>query len=181
MGKFKYPNTYTHQNGECIIHCFDCTGQSTGDIIIDESDFLNVSQYQWHIEKSRNNLKYAQTIIGKRPNKRTMRLHRLILSSLEQIDHINHNGLDNRRVNLRICTNAENNRNKQSNRNPKSGHTGIRYNEKTDSYYVRIMVDKKEISLGHYKTLDEAIAARTAGEIRYFGEFRFKDNNCNEQ
>ena len=90
-----------------------------------------------------------------------------------QIDHINHNGLDNRKCNLRICTNAENNRNKRFERNPRSGYTGIRYNSKTGSYYVRIMVNKKEISLGAYKSIEEAIEARKKGEEKYFGNFKY--------
>ena len=91
-----------------------------------------------------------------------------------QIDHINHNGLDNRKCNLRICTNAENNRNKDFKRSPISGYTGIRYNSKVQNYYVRIMVNKKEISLGAYKTLENAIKARIEGEEKYFGNFRYK-------
>ena len=91
-----------------------------------------------------------------------------------QIGHINHNGLDNRKCNLRICSNAENNRNKDFKRNPISGHKGIRYNHKTQSYYVRIMVNKKEISLGAYKTIEDAIKARIREEEKYFGSFRYK-------
>lgn len=94
-----------------------------------------------------------------------------------QVDHINHNGLDNRMTNLRPCNNAENNRNKPSYKRPKSGYTGIRYNSKVGSYYVRIMVNKKEISLGAYKTVEEALKARKEGEEKYFGDFRFKENN----
>ena len=99
-------------------------------------------------------------------------MHRLLLPNSIQVDHINHNGLDNRKCNLRPCNNAENNRNKKFSRNPKSGYTGIRYNEKSNSYYVRIMVNKKEISLGVYKNIEDAIQARKEGESKYFKEFK---------
>ena len=170
MGKFKYPNTYTHNSelNTCSIHCYNYKGEETGTVLIDDSDFNLVSSYQWHIEKSHSSVKYAQAIL---PNKKTLRLHNLLLPESEQVDHINRDGLDNRRSNLRACNNAQNNRNKIPTTNPRSGHVGIRFNERAGSYYVRIMVNKKEISLGHYADLESAIAARKEGERRYFGEF----------
>lgn len=165
----KYRNQYRFEGDICYIDCFDKFGNLTGSIIIDSEDYNLVSIYQWHIEHSRKNIFYAQASFkGK-----TMRMHKFILPNSIQIDHINHNGLDNRRCNLRPCNNAENNRNKNFSRNPKSGHVGIRYNEKANSYYVRIMVNKKEISLGAYKNIEDAIQARKEGETKYFKEFKY--------
>lgn len=165
-------NIYRISGNTVYIDCFGIKGHLTGTILIDKEDLEKVSVYKWHIEHSRKTVDYAQISL---PGK-TLRLHRLIMQTDLQIDHINHNGLDNRKCNLRICTNQENNFNKNHNRNPKSGYTGIRYNEKADSYYVRIMVNKKEISLGHYKTLEEALLARKNGELTYFGEFTYKNS-----
>lgn len=170
MGSFKYANIYRVENSICYIDCFNYRGDLTGTITIDLEDVNKVNTYQWHIEKSHSGIKYAQAIL---PNKKTLRMHRLFLPNSTQVDHINNNGLDNRKSNLRSCNNAENNRNKKFHRNPLSGYTGIRYNPRADSYYVRIMVNKKEISLGHYKNIDDAIAARKAGEERYFGAFKY--------
>lgn len=170
MAKTK-ANIYRILGNTVYIDCFGIKGTLTGTILIDKEDLEKVSTYKWHVEKSRKTINYAQTSL---PGK-TLRLHRLIMQSDLQIDHINHNGLDNRKCNLRTCTNAENNRNKKTNFNPKSGYTGIRYNEKCNSYYVRIMVNKKKISLGHYKSLEDALAARKAGEIKYFGEYSYKE------
>lgn len=168
----KYRNEYEILEDTVLITCFNKNGESTGTIIVDKEDFEKVSKYQWHIDNSRTNIKYAQAnlLCG------TIRMHKLILPSELQIDHINHNGLDNRKCNLRICSNAENNRNKNFQRNPLSGYTGIRHNPKTGSYYVRIMVNKKEISLGAYKDIKEAIKARKEGEEKYFGEFKYKED-----
>ena len=166
----KYRNTYEETEEVVIISCYNKIGKITGKILIDKDDFDKVKHYQWHVENSRPSIQYAQASIPKG----TIRLHKLIMPSNLQIDHINHNGLDNRKCNLRICTNAENNRNKDFKRNPVSGHKGIRYNPKVQSYYVRIMVNKKEISLGAYKTLENAIKARIEGEEKYFGNFRYK-------
>ena len=166
----KYRNKYKHLEDIVIITCFNKHGEITGTITIDIEDFDKVSKYQWHIENSRPNIQYAQASL----KGRTLRMHKLIISSNLQIDHINHNGLDNRKSNLRICNNAENNRNKDFKRNPISGYVGIRYNPKVGSYYVRIMVNKKEISLGAYKTLEGAIEARKKGEEKHFGNFAYK-------
>ncbi len=173
----KYVNQFRFEGSLCYIDCFNTKGILRGTIIIDKEDYDLVKNYQWHIENSRRDLQYGQTTIrGVTPIK-TMRIHRMLMPDSIQIDHINHNGLDNRRCNLRACNNRENNCNKNFQMNSKSGYTGIRYNEKVGSYYVRIMVHKKEISLGHYKTLEEALEARKQGEIRYFGDFRYINNS----
>lgn len=161
----KYPNIYRIEDGITYIDCFSARGELTGTIIIDTEDLPKVQSYKWHIDNSRPSLQYAQASL----NNSTVRIHKLIMPSLQQIDHINHNGLDNRKSNLREATNAENNRNKKID-NP---NRGIRYNSKVGSYYVRIMVNKKEISLGAYKTLEEARQARIDGEIKYFGNYRY--------
>lgn len=164
----RYKNQYRFKNNVCYIDCFNKFGNLIGSIIIDLEDYNLVNIYQWHIEHSRKNIFYAQASY----KSKTIRMHRLLLPNSIQVDHINHNGLDNRKCNLRPCNNAENNRNKKFSRNPKSGYTGIRYNEKSNSYYVRIMVNKKEISLGVYKNIEDAIQARKEGESKYFKEFK---------
>ena len=169
----KYLNQYRFEGDICYIDCFDVKGNLRGSIIIDKEDYDIMKVHQWHIDNSRRNLQYAQTTIKSSIPPKTLRMHRLLMPDSPQIDHINHNGLDNRKENLRACNNRENNCNKNFQRNPKSGYTGIRYNEKVGSYYVRIMVHKKQISLGHYKTLEEALEARRQGEIKYFGNFRY--------
>ena len=172
----KYVNRFRFKDEVCYIDCFDTKGTLKGTIIIDKEDYDLVKEHQWHVEKARRNLQYGQTTIKGSVPAKTVRMHRMLIPEAIQIDHINHNGLDNRRCNLRACNNRENNCNKNFQMNPKSGHTGIRYNEKASSYYVRIMVHKKEISLGHYKTIEEALEARKQGEIKYFGNFRYNRN-----
>ena len=171
-----YKNKYKFIEDVCYIDCFNTKGILTGSLIIDKDDYDLVKDYQWHIENSRKSLQYGQASTnGKLPTK-TIRIHRLLILNSTQVDRINHNGLDNRRKNLRICNNRENNCNKDfSKKPPKSGYTGIRYNDKAKSYYVRIMVNKKEVSLGHFKSLEEAVEARQQGEIKYFGKFKYNE------
>lgn len=174
----KYRNTYepvTVDGVVCYyIVCYTVNGQIVGKILIDGDNLSKCQSYQWHIEKlHKRNIKYAATNC----NKKTLRLHRYITNADKQmqVDHINHNGLDNRIVNLRICNNRENNCNKDFSKfkNASKIATGIR--KIRDRYFARIMVNKKEISLGGFSTLEEAKQARKAAEIKYFKEYKYAE------
>lgn len=159
----KYINKYENKESYYIIHCFNKDNVFLGDILFDSSDYSIIKEYKWHIEKSHSDISYAAcTQKGK-----TLRMHRLLMPNAIQIDHINHNGLDNRRQNLRACTNRENNLNKKGNLD-----RGIRILP-NGRFYVRIMVHKKELNLGTYDTIEEARKAREGAEKKYFGEFRY--------
>lgn len=157
-----------------LIWCFSSKGKITGRIIIDEQDFSICRQFRWHIEKYQNRtMQYGAAMF----NGKVLRIHRLIMRAPAQmqVDHINHDGLDNRRCNLRVCSNRDNNCNKDFTSSPYASKlgTGIRYYK--GRYYARIMVYKKEISLGGYATLEEAKAARAQAERKYFGKFRYDE------
>lgn len=99
------------------------------------------------------------------------RYHRHLFNFPKQIiDHINRNKLDNRKVNLRLCSPKENSRNLSLAKNNKTGVTGVR-KTKYGKWNARITVDRKEIYLGNYDTLEEAAKARKEAENKYFGEF----------
>ena len=92
------------------------------------------------------------------------------------VDHINHNKLDNRKINLRICNNKQNVRNSSSSKNNNLGVLGVGVRP-SGRYRARIMVNRKEIALGTYDTLEEAKKAREKGEKKYFGDYApFKNN-----
>lgn len=91
-----------------------------------------------------------------------------------RVDHINGNGLDNRRSNLRIADAAQNGWNRTKlNKNNKSGVHGVR--AIGSSWSAHIFVRRKSIHLGTFKTLEEAAKARRRAEKKYFGEFAPRD------
>jgi hypothetical protein len=89
-----------------------------------------------------------------------------------EIDHINGNRSDNRIANLRVVDRSKNNMNSCIRGNNKSGVTGVSFRKDTEKWHARITVEKRIILLGNFDNIGEAIAARQAAEVRYFGEYR---------
>ena len=85
----------------------------------------------------------------------------------DQIDHINHDPTDNRIINLREASNTENQKNRTLNKNNTTGHTGVSWYEKENKYRARIKINSKEIWLGSYDSLEEAVEARHLANINY--------------
>ncbi|MGU7923375.1 HNH endonuclease [Streptococcus suis] len=86
------------------------------------------------------------------------------------VDHVNGNKLDNRRTNLRICTPHQNSFNSCVSKNNKLGVKGVSLTPH-GRYRARIMVNRKEIRLGHFEKIEDAITARKKAEKKYFGEY----------
>ena len=85
----------------------------------------------------------------------------------DQIDHINHDATDNRIINLREVSGFENQKNRTLNKNSTTGYTGVSWYKKENKYRARIKINSKEIYLGSYASLEEAIKARELANINY--------------
>lgn len=93
----------------------------------------------------------------------THRIHKLIMTPPKgkYVDHINGNKLDNRRSNLRICTNQLNSLNRSGlNKNNKSGCRGVYWDKTTKSWSAQIKIDYKTRRIGRYKTFEDAVNAQ---------------------
>ena len=97
-------------------------------------------------------------------------MHRFIMNfpKGKYVDHINHNTLDNRKCNLRICNNADNIRNGKIRTNNKSGYNGICFDKSRNKWLAGIKVNYKRIFLGRYVNIEDAIKARKEAEKKYF-------------
>lgn len=84
-----------------------------------------------------------------------------------QVDHINHDRLDNRIENLRLVTNQMNLRNATKQKRSKSGFTGVSWDKLNESWMARIGVGEKDIWLGRFKKKRDAIFRRKLAEIAY--------------
>ena len=140
--------------------------------LIDDEDYELVSQYKWHaIRKPSTNIWYALD-----SNNRYM--HRLIMGAKddELVDHINHNGIDNRRVNMRLCTIQQNQFNKRKQPGKTSVYTGVSWDGVLCKWRAEIKINGSRKDLGRHKTQEEAVSAYNDAAAIYFGEFALAGN-----
>jgi len=137
-------------NDEYAIMTIVSKKYGTHSIYIDVADIDKVSKYTWHVRPDYSLNKevfYAESeIYISRKERHTISMHRVITNCPKGmvVDHINHNTLDNRKVNLKVCTQYENCQNRleaiQSNKPHKDNNLGIRYISKHKKgqrgYYV---------------------------------------------
>ena len=90
----------------------------------------------------------------------------------DQIDHVNRNRSDNRLVNLRDVTNKQNLQNAGKYSHNTSGHPGVSWDKQNSKWRAQIMHNQKMIHLGYFTDIEDAIAARKAGELKYWGHHR---------
>ena len=96
-------------------------------------------------------------------------MHQLI--GCKGYDHIDRNPLNNRRSNLRPCTQQENCRNRSLYNNNKTGVTGVGWDKRKQKWRAHIGLDYKMIHLGYFNNFDDAVKTRLEAEKKYFGEF----------
>lgn len=139
--------------------------------LVDDSDYNFLSQWKWYASKNGNTY-YAQrrkTVNGK---KLTIKMHRVIMnvSIGVETDHIDRNGLNNQRYNLRTCTRSQNNANrvmKVSN----TGYIGVGWNNKNKKFYAGLEYQGKRVYLGSFVLAEDAAKAYNEAVLARRGEF----------
>lgn len=144
--------------------------------IIDDEDYELVSKHKWQLTCSgSNNVFYAiTTLYGKNGAKKTLRMHRLIMGLTDpkvQCDHENGNGLDNRRGNLRVCTNGQNSCNRGKTKNNTSGFKGVTWSKWNNKWAAQIQVHRRNIHLGYYHTPEAGHSAYCKAAEELHGDF----------
>ena len=147
---------------------------------IDKEDLELIQQYKWFYNSHINyNTGYSITNY----HKKSIKMHRLIkkndldikaielniLSKHILVDHINGDGLDNRKINLRICNHNENICNSKLRKNNTTGYKGVDIKRK--KYRSRIQLNKKSIVIGSFDTAIEAARAYDRKAIELFGKY----------
>ena len=114
--------------------------------LVDDEDFEVLNKFSWYLIKSGYVCHHP---IGKNP----IYLHRQIMHPKfkQEIDHINHNKLDNRRSNLRICNRLQNQRNVKQNRKHKTSfYRGVSWTKERQKWTANININNKRKNLGYY-------------------------------
>jgi len=128
--------------------------------IVDDDDYKTLSQYKWYALHDIQAEHWTAVRMNKdKPKRRTIYMHRQIINTPlgMETDHINHNGLDNRKCNLRVCTRAENMQNRRPERNCTSVFKGVTWQK--GKWKAQIICNKKHYYLGCFENeLDAAHA-----------------------
>lgn len=147
--------------------------------IVDDEDYGRLAVYHWnaHYSKSKGII-YAQACV----NGRNDFMHRMVMKAKkgERVDHKTHNQLDNRKENLRLCTNQQNSFNRRINSNNRSGFKGVAYDPCYGAggrkcgrkvWRAEAEIGGKRHFLGKYGTPEEAHEAYKAFVKAHHGEF----------
>lgn len=126
-------------------------------VLIDDDDRNLISQYKWCIRRVKRTRSDDVFYVFANHHKPVVQMHRLIMGfpNGKSIDHINGNGLDNRKSNLRFCTPSQN----QANRKviySSMGYKGVSFYKKDRIIASSIKVDGKSIYLGSFETTELA-------------------------
>ena len=138
--------------------------------IVDDEDYEYLNQFKWYLLKSHTNYYAIRTI---RPENKLIQLHRIVIKAKkgEMVDHINGNKLDNRKSNLRICTNSQNCQNKKISKFNKSGFNGVSWCKKNKKWVAQIACNNKKMHIGYFTNPIDSARAYNKAAIKYHGEF----------
>lgn len=136
--------------------------------IVDNDDFVRINKLKWCFTNGYASKKF-------RGNKNLF-MHTLITDCPKnrKVDHKNGDGLDNRKVNLRICTQAQNIANQKLSRKNTSGYKGVsffKYGKRIRRWVAKVTVNYKQKHLGYFSSEKEAAVAYNKGARKFFGEF----------
>lgn len=140
--------------------------------IVDDRDFEWLNQWKWCATRTRN-LWYAVRAGYSHQRRHTIYMHRLILNSPPNLesDHRNGDSLDNRRINLRVCTKARNQMNSHKRTGCSSKYKGVSWHSRNQKWRADIQINGKKCYLGTFANELEAAVIYNSAARKHFGEF----------
>jgi hypothetical protein len=145
-----------------------------GEAFVDDEDFERLSKYTWR-RKDDGRTSYAKAYGGGgRKNRITLLMHRKLMEVPRGvvIDHVDGNGLNNQKNNLRVCTCEQNHWNRHRlNSNNTSGYRGVSWDKKTNKWLVRVGYDGKRVYGGLFENRDSAVVVYKKITSELYGEY----------
>lgn len=141
--------------------------------LVDDEDYYDLIKFRWTYQKAikgRSKVVYAKRFIRKGEYEF---MHRRIMKAEKGrcVDHIDGNGLNNCRSNLRMCSQKENSANTRKHKSSSSRFKGVHFYARYRSWMAYICPNRRKIHLGYFKTEEEAAQAYNKAALLYFGEF----------
>lgn len=141
-------------------------------VLVDDEDFPYLNQWNWVANKG-NSTWYAVRWGSNNGKKGHVKMHRVILNVPDGLvtDHIDGNGLNNQRKNLRVTTIRQNSLNQGIRRDNTSGYKGVQWRRDRNLWRAIIKVHEKLIHIGNFQKKEQAARAYDEAAIKYFGKF----------
>jgi len=139
-------------------------------VLIDAVDLPLTAGHRWYAEKH-NSPRSCRWYAATKVDSRVLRMHRLLLRMAQEVDHINGDGLDNRRLNIRPCTRSENMQNLSQRRGGSSRYKGVYWQRKMDGWCTKITVKGRNRHLGSFTSELDAAHAYDSAARQTFGQF----------
>ena len=139
---------------------------------VDPEDYIWLSQFRWHCKSNSKAIYAVRTVTLDGKSKRIF-MHRLIAETPLHLvcDHINHDGLDNRRANLRNCTIRQNNVNSRAAAASTSKYKGVSWNRRRSKWVAYIKKDGRQRYLGSFTDQTQAAKAYDDAAKKLPGRF----------
>lgn len=155
-------------------------GNSSRRALVDDEDYEKVSSYNWYlVDQDGDRLSYAQANVlrsrGNRSYKSTVRMH-VLLTGYRRTDHIDHDGLNNRRSNLRTASFSENGANRRANRRSASKYKGVSWRHDRRQWQVRISHNGLRTFLGFFSEEKDAARAYDKEALRLNGAYAWTNS-----
>lgn len=150
--------------------------------IVDDEDFEMLNQFKWYYHRDwrspHRGYAVRNSLYIKGEKRHQIVMHRLILNAPPgiEVDHINRNTLDNRRINLRLCSTKQNLFNREKKQNCISQYKGVTLRPSTGKWQACIAKNGQSFYLGVFESEIGAAKAYNEAAVKLFGRFAGLNN-----